>query len=352
MYHVLRVTTATVAAACILAGCSGGGAQDPLEFLPQSVGYAAVNGQALTTQKGFANLSKMAGDEQKPDDLVQVVFGVSNFTPNAKFYGYIRTKPGALLGMKKDIKAQMGATETKVAGRDALVMPNGGWLVVQLSDQAAIVASDEAALQEMTDTASKKNPGAKDTPLHTQFAGLADKHALSVVVNAEPLMGIAAPQLMMASTMDPKGVEALRQVKVITAAIDYDTAPRVEAVLKLDDAEKAKDLAALVNQGLGMAKSEMSKAGNLSGTGAEVINAVEAKSDSSGVSVVLELTEEQASAMAAQAAAMSALMSMGAGPGMSPFGDMQMDPDAGTEPEGTPDSTESEAAPVAPADPN
>src|ERR1043166_9476097 len=147
------------------------------------------------------------------------------------------------------------------------------------------------AVFTMVKTAKKKNASALQSTTFGKLRQLEGSHAFILAVNPAPLLAMGQGQLGMLQAMNPKGLEALRKVQVVTLTGDWDQQPKVEATLHLDGEEARNDLAGLIDFGHSMAKAQ---SGQMPQFISGIVSGLEAKTDSDGVKIGFELPKEWA----------------------------------------------------------
>lgn len=293
----LRFTLAC-AAACLgllLPGCSK---PEALDYLPESQGYVTVNGQTAKEQPGMARLmkvmEKLSPESGTAPDMNRMYLGI-DAAPGSQpvFYGVVTGNPG----MADQIMAQLktsGATETTAEGMPAVRTPEQqgmSGLIVKQSDSAVLIASSDSALTKMVTTSKRKNPAAVNSPLFRQATTNSGSHAVAVTLNVSSYMAEAGPQLGMFAMMNPKGVEALKQVQTVSLFADWADQPKIALLASLNDPEARNNLAGLVNMGLQMLVAQPGVAVP------DFAKGLKAETNTDGVQLELALPKESADEM-------------------------------------------------------
>jgi hypothetical protein len=222
------------------------------------------------------------------------VGGVQSLTIGGRpaFFGLVTGQPGLSQALIEDTKTAGSSSETKIDGKRAITL-TGGPVMVVLNDGAVLVAGSQSDFGIMQQTARNKNPRATASPTFQKFNSLMGTHGLVVVVNTEPLLALARPQMAMVEKLDPKGFAALNKVRTASIVFDWEAAPKVEAVLNTDTKEDSDALAALVNNALMMAKMQPGVAQQMP----PFLSNLTAKSGANGATITMEIPKEQADAM-------------------------------------------------------
>ncbi|MBX7245430.1 MAG: hypothetical protein K1X53_08015 [Candidatus Sumerlaeaceae bacterium] len=277
------------ASALLFAGC---GAKEAIDYLPEGAAYFAVNPQQAENEAGAKRLTKLAEQltgQPTSTKVNRIYLAVSGATAQAGMFGVMTGAPGTSAEILAELKKQPDATETKVDGHAAVTMQQKVQFVA-VDDKTVLFCGKPADYETMQRTAAKKNPAAKASPVFQKAIMLSSSHVASLVINAEPLIGMAGPQLGMVSAMSPKGTEALKKVKIAAVTFGWDKQPKVDATVYLDSEDDRKELANLLNMGLGMAKMNPQVASNVP----DFLQNLQAKSDSDGVNLSIEVPKEMA----------------------------------------------------------
>jgi outer membrane murein-binding lipoprotein Lpp len=282
-----------IAALVLLSGCAS---KEPMDYLPECAMYFGANMSKLRQQAGAMRLSKAlealepasAGNSEK---VSRFVGGLHSFNIGARpaVFGVVTGLPGLSNAVIEDARKTGNATETKIDGKRAVSF-TGGAVFVELTDAAMLMAGSESDITVMQQTARNKNPRGKNTLVYQRFNTLLGDHGVVVVANTEPVLSLARPQLAMIEKLDPKGYAAINKVKIAALMFDWDSAPKLQLTLFLDNKEDSDALAALINNALLMAKMQPGVNQQIS----PILSNLTAKGEASGASMVVEIPKEQA----------------------------------------------------------
>ena len=295
-----RYAFGVVAALILLSGCAS---KEPMDYLPECALYFGANMSKMRQQAGAMRLSKAlealepasAGNSEK---VGRFVGGLQSFNFGARpaVFGVVTGLPGLSNAVIEDAKKTGNATETKIDGKRAVSF-TGGAVFVELTDAAMLMAGSESDITVMQQTARNKNPRGKNTLVYQRFNTLLGNHGVVVVANTEPVLSLARPQLAMIEKLDPKGYAAINKVKIAALMFDWDSAPKLQLTLFLDNKEDSDALAALVNNALLMAKMQP-------GVNQQIpafLSNLTAKGEATGASIVVEIPKNEADAFLDQA---------------------------------------------------
>lgn len=283
-------------AALLLSGCAS---KEPLDYLPECAAYYGVNAARMREQSGSKRLLKVmealdpAGTSGS-EKVGRFVGGVQSLTVGGRpaFFGIVTGQPGMSQALIEGTKKSGSATETKIDGKRAVTV-TGGPVMVVLNDAAMLVAGSQSDFGTMQQTARNKNPRATASVTFQKFNSLMGTHGMVVVLNTEPLLALARPQLAMVEKLDPKGYAALNKVRTASIVFDWEAAPKVEAVFNTDTKEDSEAVAALLNNTLMMAKMQPGVAQQMPA----FLSNLTAKSGANGATLAVEIPKEQADAM-------------------------------------------------------
>lgn len=289
------------AVACLgllLPGCSK---PEALDYLPESQGYLTVNGQTAKEQAGMTRMmkvmEKLSPETGAAPEMQRMYLGFdAAIGSQPQFYGVVTGSPGMADQMLTQLKSS-GATDTTAEGMPAVRTPEQqgmSGLIVKQSDSAVLIASGDGALTKMVTTSKRKNPAAVNSPLFRQATANSGSHAVALTVNVSGYMEAAGPQLGMFAMMNPKGVEALKQVQTVSLFADWAEQPKVALLASLNDPEARNNLAGLLNMGLQMAMAQPGAAVP------DFVKGIKAETNADGVQVELALPKETADEMLAK----------------------------------------------------
>ncbi|MGI8907613.1 MAG: hypothetical protein ACR2IE_14110 [Candidatus Sumerlaeaceae bacterium] len=302
--------TAAAAAALFLAGCSS---RDAMDYLPEMPAYLAFNADHARSTAGGQRLLE-AASKMQPEaaslmqgKLKKLYVGVdSPGAPGAHGAGQRPAGGGCAVaigdgGFAKYASDQFrlhGATEQKMSGRK--VLTSGTISLCPVGDNGVIVFSRAQDLDKMLRTSQKKNPSARQSAPFKTTEALAASHAFVMVTDWSQVLSLIGNQLNQVTALSPKGVEALKQVRAASVAMDWDEQPLVQATLHLPNAEGRDDLAGLVNIAMGLA-------GRMKPKGADpkllsMLDDLKAETSEEGVTIKLTVPKETADAWLSKAA--------------------------------------------------
>lgn len=286
LFHSLAVGAALL----VLTGCAS---KEPLEYLPDGGGYLCLDMEQVRSEPGAKRLAalmeKATPMEGVKSEQVKKVYISLPAGPGDQAYGVVVGAPGFAADAIKQIKS-LGGIESSVDGMKGVKLNETTVLAV---GDAGLAFGPSASAETLVRTSKKKNPGALSSPTFTKLTSVGG-HAMSVVFNVEPMISKAGQQLTMLSQMNAKGTEALKQMKYAGLTADYAEQPKIVLTAFVDE-KAAPDLAQLANQGLQMAKMQLSTAGaNVPPGVSEMLKSIEAKADTDGVKVTFEVPKEQA----------------------------------------------------------
>ena len=291
---------AVAGAILLLAGC--GGSHDPMDFLPESPAYVAFNAEQIRSSAGGKQMLE-AAKKYQPESaellqsrLKRVYLGVE---PSARGKGGCGVAIGDA-GFGDYAMGEFGkhgATEQKVSGRK--VLTSGTMSMSKAGDDGIVLFSRPEDLDKMVRTSEKKNPSARQSATFKLADTIAGSHGIVMATDWSQVLGMIGGQLDRVAVMNPKGVEALKQVRTATATMDWNEEPVIEAILHLPGAEGRDDLASLVNMALGFTKTMRPKGGDAGPMG--MLNDLKATTVEDGVSVKLVIPKEKVEAFMAKA---------------------------------------------------
>jgi hypothetical protein len=296
----------------LLATLTGCASKNPIDYLPETATYIAVNLDKLRSSEGGKRLLTAAEKNQpKPAsaDKLRTLYVAMDTTARPPV-GYVVAlgSAGFAKAAEADLKSN-GATEAKMAGQT--VLTSGTMTFLPIGDDGLLAFSNQAALEKMIATSKKKSPSALQSPVFKQVLSKQSSHGITIVADTAPIMGMAGGQLDGLAMMNPKGAEALKEVKSISLVLDWDAQPQAEAVLILPAEDKRADLAALVNTMLTFATTGAANSPQMKGF-AGMLKGLAAQPNSEGVALALTVPKETADQWLAYAES-GALANMAAG---------------------------------------
>ena len=113
------------------------------------------------------------------------------------------------------------------------------------------------------------------------------------------MLGVIGGQLDRFSAFSPKGVEALKQVRVGSLALDWNEQPVAEVTLHLDNPEGRADLASFANMALGMATTMGGR--GMDQSMRQALQGLKAETSDQGVTMKLQIPREAAETWLAKA---------------------------------------------------
>lgn len=254
MSPVVRFTGAVLLALC-LSGCAS---KDPMDYLPDCPVYFAFNAAEARRQAGAQQvvqlLENAGGKEWAGSMPLHGYFCVtSSGQRDASYFGAIIGPDGFSDNLLKHVK-NAGAIERQISGRKTMRLDRtsaasgerGTAIFCKISDTALLVAPDDAKLADMIACSKGNTPGARNRETFTNLLELEPHHVFSTTVNPAVPLGLASAQLAMLQSVYPKGVDALTEIRQITAVADWDKQPTLDIQAFLP-AERRQDLAGLVN---------------------------------------------------------------------------------------------------------
>lgn len=286
--HILAACAALLLTACA--------SKEPLDYLPDSGAYLAVNAKQVRDSEGGRKLAEAleqlqpGGPSIMHDQLQKLYVGIEGGPRDARS-GYAVAIGGAGMPQRvlNELKAS-GGREQKMAGRS--VVTSGQLSMTAVGDTGLLLFRDEAALDKMIRTSKKKSPSAAQSTAFGTLRTMSDQHAVTALADAAPLLGFAQMQLQQLSKFDPAGAEALQQVRVISMSADWNTQPVLVANLHLSGEEAAGDLAGLLNMGLSFATTLGGD--RIPANLRPMIKSLKAETSTDGVTVKTEIPQAEA----------------------------------------------------------
>lgn len=287
---MLRSLLVIIAASMLLTGC---GSKEPMDHLPECTSYVSVNMKQLREQAGAKRAIDVMGklsDEAPPSvgKMERLYVGISGSMRQPSAYGVMQGTSGMSDELVAELNKQGGVTESKINGCKAYTKNDVTFVV--LSDAGAIFAR-QADIDTMFKVAKKKSPGASGSATFGKLSDLASSPVRGVF-NVESLISQMGDKLAMMGQLNPKGADAVKEVRLVTLKFDWDAQPKLE-VGALIDSSKAADLAGFVNAMLAMGKAAMAS-NKAPVPGAELIQQLEAKADGDAVKIALDVPKDMA----------------------------------------------------------
>jgi hypothetical protein len=278
--------------ALLLFGCAS---KDPMDYIPEADAYMGTNSQVARNQAGMVRLSKAFQTIAKATDtskLNRVYMAIKPASQSVSVYGvYI-----GMAGMSDELFAGVksrGGTEMKIEGRKAIsaknAMPNAkSGYFIRISDSSAAFVINQEDFKTMLSTAKKKSPSALNSQAFQKLISLTGSHASAATTNASQYIGRIGPRINALAAYSPKGVEALKQLQIVSLTADWEQRPVIEATAYLNE-QQAKDLAGMVQVGLQMLK--------MSGKGAAIAsmlsNMLQVNTDTDGMKLTMNLPKDE-----------------------------------------------------------
>ena len=278
----------------LLAALTGCASKNPMDYLPETATYIAVNMDKLRSSEGGKRLMTAAektGQKSVASDKLKTAYVAVDTTARPPIaYAVLLGSGGFAKAAEADLKSQ-GATEAKMAGQT--VLTSGPMTFLPMGDDGMLAFGNQAALEKMVATSKKKSPSALQSPVFKQVLSKHTSHGITVVADTGPIMSMAGGQLDGLAMMNPKGAEALKEVKSISLVLDWDAQPQAEAVLILPAEDKRADLAALVNTMLTFATTGAANSPQMKGF-AGMLKGLAAQPNSEGVALAITIPKETA----------------------------------------------------------
>ncbi|MCX7020521.1 MAG: hypothetical protein NTY46_16330 [Candidatus Sumerlaeota bacterium] len=280
-------STVILSTALLLPGCDS---REPMDYLPDCPAYLCVNSSQIQSQAGAKRLTDAMRKINNKQDVVigksdRTYLGLANFGPSPNMYGVMTGQAGYTNSALNELKNN-GGVETKIDGRRAVTINDV--CMVELSETALLLAGNRSDYETMARTAKKKNPAAIISPLFMKLNLLAASHALCAGVKAEEILAKAGPSLGIVESMDQKGAEALKQVKILSVTMDWDKQPQLVAVAHMDGETGKNDLARLANLALAFAKTKAGDGKSMF----DFVKHLEATTSADGVTMTLDIPKD------------------------------------------------------------
>ncbi len=298
---------AVFAAGLTLAGCQS---KNPLDYLPQSsAGYMGMNMMSMQESAGLKRLNEemkkmQQGGADLESEKAQKIYIAFDSPASAQqapaFYGVAIGMVGFADEVVGKYKAS-GATEGKTSGR--VTYTSGPVTISPVGETGLLFFQDTAMLDRMIAVSKKKQPNARASNEFNYVETQLGSHAMVLATKAQPIIELAGPMLTQLEAMNKTGVDALRQVTMLSLAFNWDTHPVLELLLHLPDKQKADALSGMINGYLTLAKGMPMLTANPSIS--QVVSPLQATASEEGVSMKVEIPAAVADQLFAQLDAMA-----------------------------------------------
>jgi hypothetical protein len=283
-----------ITSALILTGCSS---RNPMDYLPDMPAYMAINAEHVRASAGGGRLLDIA--RQKHPEMANLLhqrlkrlYLAVDPTERMKGTGYgVALGDAGFANFAADQFKQEGAKQQQMSGRK--VLTSGSVCMTTVGDSGVLFFTRPQDLDLMIRTSQKKSPAAAQSATFKIVDGLAANHGFVGAADWTAVLSSIGNQLQQISMMNPKGVDALKQVKAASLTFDWDEQPVANATLHLPSQEGREDLAALANTGLGL----ISRIRTPKGVDARALSALQnmkAQPSEDGVSIKVEIPKDQA----------------------------------------------------------